>query len=185
MIFSAHSTPTRPAIELRSVRRALNTPVLAIAELPVGPGSAVIAIHADPRAGIPHYTVAVRCERSRGVVFFSAAEESFRLAESSLAAEAALSFAESMGFLFDEDMPAISGAAAALIWEEYVGSAQPGAAMSAPPGPLPLTKFRRSLPWSVLRPAVNAVGGDARTGFIDVEAGFAASDSQFARQGGS
>ena len=131
MNFSARSAPTRPAIELRSLRRSLNTPVLAIAELPVGPGSAAIAVHVDSCDGLPRYTLAVRCERSREVVFFSAREEVLGLSDSSLAAEAALSLAEGMGFLFEEDLPPISGEAAALIWDEFVDSANPSAAAAA------------------------------------------------------
>ena len=58
--------------------------------------------------GLPRYTLAVRCERSREVVFFSAPEEVLGLSDSSLAAEAALSLAEGMGFLFEEDSPYLS-----------------------------------------------------------------------------
>jgi hypothetical protein len=145
MNFSALSAPTRPAIELCSLRRSLNTPVLAIAELPVGPGSAAIAAHVDSSDGLPRYTLAVRCERNREVVFFSVCDEDLSLSESSLAAEAVLSLAESMGFLFEEDLPPISREAVALIWAEFVDSADPSAAAAAAavsPTPL-LTKFRR------------------------------------------
>ncbi len=144
MRFSAHPAPTRPAIELRSVRRSLNTPVLSIAELPVGPGSAAIAAHADVREGRLRYTLAVRCERSREVVFFCARDEEFRVSDASLAAEAALSLAEGMGFLFEEDLPPICGGAAAPIWAEFVDSASRDAAAADAPSAARLTKFRRA-----------------------------------------
>jgi len=185
MLFSSHSTPARSGIDLRSVRRALNTPVLAIAQLPVGPASAVIAAHIDSCDGLLRYTLAVRCERSRGVVFFAVREEDLVRSESSLAAEAALSLAEGMGFLFEEDSPPISGEAAASIWEEFVDSADPGAAVAAAcPMPL-LTKFRRPPSWlaagSAAIIASEAVTRDVAPG---AEAGLALSDTENARQGG-
>ena len=186
MNFSARSAPTRPAIELRSLRRSLNTPVLAIAELPVGPGSAAIAVHVDSRDGLPHYTLAVRCERSREVVFFSAREEVLGLSDPSLAAEAALSLAESMGFLFEEDLPPISGEAAALIWAELVDSADSSAAEAAVHATPLLTKFRRPPSWATAGSAAVAVGAseaNPQRAARVVEAGFETSDTQIARQG--
>jgi hypothetical protein len=166
------------------LRRSLNTPVLAIAELPVGPGSAAIAVHVDPSDGLPRYTLAVRCERSREVVFFSAREEDLGLSDSSMAAESALSLAESMGFLFEEDLPPISGEAAALIWEEFVDSAGPGAA-AAGVGPTPLlTKFRRPPSWATAGSAAAAVGAseaDPQRAARRAGAGFETSDTQIAR----
>ena len=159
MNFSARSAPARPAIELRSVRRSLNTPVLSIDELPVGPGSAAIASHVDSSDGHPRYTLAVRCERSREVVFFSARDEDLGLSGSSLAAEAALSLAEGMGFLFEEDLPPISREAAASMWEEFVDSADPSAVAAALRSTPLLTKFRRPPSWAVAGSA--AVGASA------------------------
>lgn len=184
MNFSARSAPTRPAIELRSLRRSLNTPVLAIAELPVGPGSAAIAVHLDSRDGLPHYTLAVRCERSREVVFFSAREEVPGPSDSSLAAEAALSLAESMGFLFEEDLPPISGEAAALIWEEFVDSAEPRAAAVAVRQTPLLTKFRRPPSWTAAGSAAAAVGAseaDPQRASRGAGAGFETPDTPVAR----
>jgi hypothetical protein len=186
MHFSARSVPSRPAIELRSLRRSLNTPVLAIAELPVGPGSAAIASHVDSRDGHPRYTLAVRCERSREVVFFSACDEDFSLSDLSLAAEAALSLAEGMGFLFEEDLPPISDEAAALIWEEFVGSADPSSAAAAVHATPLLTKFRRPRSWATAGSAAVAVGAseaEPQRAKRRVEAGFETSDTQIARQG--
>ena len=184
MNFSARSAPTRPAIELRSLRRSLNTPVLAIAEFPVGPGSAVIAAHVDSCDGLSRYTLAVRCERSREVVFFSAREEDLGLSGSSLAAEAALSLAEGMGFLFEEDLPPISGEAAASIWGEFVDSANPSAAAAAVHATPLLTKFRRPPSWVAAGSAAfSAFEADPQPTARGAETGFEASATQIARQG--
>ena len=182
MIFSAHSVPTPSAIELRSVRRSLNTPVLAIAELPVGPATAALAAHFDGCDGLPRYTLAVRCERSREVVFFCVREEDLALSESSLAAEAALSLAEGMGFLFEEDSPPISAEAVALIWEEFADSADPSATAARPT--LLLTKFRRPPSWAAAgSAAVIASEAAPQRAARGVEIGFETSDRQIARQG--
>ncbi len=184
MIFSARSAPTPSAIELRTVRRSLNTPVLAIAELPIGPATAAIAAHVDSCDGLPRYTLAVRCERSREVIFFCVREEDLTLSESSLAAEAALSLAEGMGFLFEEDSPSISAEAAALIWEEFAGSADPSAAAAAVRPTLLLTKFRRPPSWAAAgSAAVIASEAAPHRAARGVEAGFELSDTQIARQG--
>ncbi len=188
MNFSARSAPTRPANELCSLRRSLNTPVLAIAEFPVGPGSAAIAAHVGSSDGRPRYTLAVRCERSREVVFFSECDEDLSHSEPSLAAEAVLSLAESMGFLFEEDSSPISREAAALIWEEFVDSADPSAAAAAAAAAVRptalLTKFRR--------PPSRAAAGSAAVRQSEAgpqrarrgaKAGFEPSDTQIARQG--
>jgi hypothetical protein len=184
MDFSVRSVPTRPAVELRSVRRSLNTPVLAIAELPVGPGSAAIAVHVDPCGDLPRYTLAVRCERSREVVFFSARAEGLGLSDSSLAGEGALSLAEGMGFLFEEDLLQISGEAAASIWGEFVDSANPIVdAVAVPATPL-LTKFRRPASWSSAGPAEgSAAEAESHRAARGANTGFDRFDSQIARQG--
>ena len=182
MNFSARSTPARPAIELRSLRRSLNTPVLAIPELPVGPGSAAIAAHVDSCDGLPRYTLAVRCERNREVVFFSVREEELNLSESSVSAEAALSLAEGMGFLFEEDLPSISREAAALIWDEFIDCADPSA-VAVCSTPL-LTKFRRPPSWATAgSAAVGAPEVDPQRAGRGAEAGFKTSDTQIAHRG--
>jgi hypothetical protein len=156
--------------------------VLAIAELPVGPGSAAIAAHVDSGDGLPRYTLAVRCERSREVVFFSVREEDISLSELSLAAEAALSLAEGMGFLFEEDLPPISREAAALIWEEFVGSADSSAATAAVSSTPLLTKFRRPSSWTAAgSAATSASEADPQRAACGAEAGFETSDTQVAR----
>jgi hypothetical protein len=166
MIFSARSAPDRDAVVLRSVRQALNMPVVAISELPVGPASAAIAVHGDAREGGPHWTLAVRSERTRGVVFY-VAQEAEPPTGSIQASGALLSLAEGMGFLFDEDWVDAEASetqnAAQRVWEAFASGAHSsalrptrttsftGAASqrSAPCEPESLlTKFLRALPWN-------------------------------------
>ena len=109
-------------------------------------------------------------------------EEGLSASESSVAGEATLSLAEGMGFLFEEDLPPISREAAALIWEEFVASADPSeAAMSST---LLLTKFRRPPSWVAAgSAAAGASQVDLQRGGRGAEAGFETSNSEIARQG--
>lgn len=103
MHFLLRSTPLElSADRLRGLRLSLNTPVVSIEELPVEPARAAIAIH-DEIDGRPNITVAVRSLRSGAAVLFSF--EGGPRDQGALAngIDGALSFGESMGFLFDED----------------------------------------------------------------------------------
>jgi hypothetical protein len=151
MLFSARSAPDRDALLLRSVRQALNTPVVAISELPVGPATAAIAVHDGAEQGCPHWTLAVRSERTRGVVFFAVQQETE--STGSYTAEAVLSLAEGMGFLFEEAwvVAEASGASkeAERVWEAFASGAAPSALRPGQSGPQRLlSKFRRALPWN-------------------------------------
>jgi hypothetical protein len=128
--------------------------------------------------------LAVRCERSRGVVFFTAREEDLARSESSLAAEAALSLAEGMGFLFEDQLPLISGKAAALIWEEFVDSADPSSGAADPPATPLLTKFRRPASWSAEGSAPVIPAGVASHGVASgARAGLEPTNRQIAHHG--
>jgi hypothetical protein len=104
--------------ELRSLRVSLNTPVVAIDDLPVGPAAAAVAVHAAP--GGPQLTLALRSVRTGQVVFYAPDEE--WQPGAAVALDAVLSFAEGLGFLFDEDALAAGGDARAATrrWEEFV-----------------------------------------------------------------
>jgi hypothetical protein len=103
MYFLLRSTPLDlSADRLRGLRLSLNTPVVSIEELPVEPARAAIAIH-DEVDGRPNVTVGVCSLRSGASALFSfdgPLRESGTLTNR---LDAALSFGESMGFLFDED----------------------------------------------------------------------------------
>jgi hypothetical protein len=103
---------------LRALHVSLNSPVVAHESLPNGPASAAIALDAQGAL------LCLRSVRTGRTAFFHSREE---LASTPrLALDAALSFAESLGFLFDADAVALRGAAAAVrLWEELCGDAAP------------------------------------------------------------
>lgn len=110
--------------EIRELRLSLNTPVVATEELPIGPSRAALLVHEDADGG-PQVTIGVRSLRADRVVLY-AFEGDLREASSfAVAVDAALSFAESMGFLFDEDELGAGGAPARVrclgLWREFLG----------------------------------------------------------------
>lgn len=164
--------------QLRSLRLALNTPELTADELPAGPARAAIAAHQKPDGSVA-LSVLVRSLGNGALVCWSwdGATEPGTL---ETAIDAALSFAEGMGFLFDDD--ALSSASpearrrALDHWWELTGWPVPDAASAeasieagagrrvqavalapatrAAREPLPLTKFRRRLAPLPPQPAV-------------------------------
>jgi len=103
MHFLLRSTPLELSPDrLRGLRLSLNTPVVSIEELPVEPARAAIAIH-DESDGSPNITVGVRSVRSGVAVLFSFEGGRGDQTELANGIDGALSFGESMGFLFDED----------------------------------------------------------------------------------
>jgi len=146
MHFLPRSTPLElSADQLRGLRLSLNTPVVSIEELPVEPARAAIAIH-DEIDGSPNITVGVFSLRSGVPVLFSF--EGGLRNQNALAngIDAALSFGESMGFLFDEDelescLTEEARSRALRLWRELIVPAsgeskldpQPSVEPAAPP----------------------------------------------------
>ncbi|MHC4422678.1 MAG: hypothetical protein ACYS1E_19095 [Planctomycetota bacterium] len=153
-MFPVVSSLPRVRGQLRALRLSLNTPVVTIEDLPVGPAVAGIALHAGPE-GL-RLTLAVRSVRAGHVAFFHPDEDWSEIHGSELAVEAALSFAECMGFLFDDDPIEAGGDVreAARRWAELVetaGAEEPAEPLGeeiwleevAPVAPAPLlSKFR-------------------------------------------
>jgi len=148
MFTASSSVPASVRTPLRSVRFSLNTPVVAVPELPTGPASAGIAVHAGGQDSIVN--LAIRCVRTGHVVFYGPDEDWSDLHGPELAADAALSFAESLGFLFDDDLVQAEGGlqAAARRWFDFLADTDDGFEAEAeswleelvsPPG---LSKFR-------------------------------------------
>jgi hypothetical protein len=103
MYFLPSSTPLDlSADRLRGLRLSLNTPVVSIEEVPVEPARAAIAIH-DEIDGSPNVTVGVYALRSGVAVLFSFEGPLRDNGALTNGVDTALSFGESMGFLFDED----------------------------------------------------------------------------------
>jgi hypothetical protein len=103
-MFSPRQRPLLLVAErLLGVRLSLNTPVVGTAELPAGPARAAIVVHTE--GGRRRFLVGVRSLRSGASVLYEL--EGDDLTETSgwaVALDAALSFGESMGFLFDDEL---------------------------------------------------------------------------------
>jgi len=113
------------AERLHGLRLSLNTPVVSIEELPVGPARAAIAIH-EEIGGRPNLTVGIRSLRSGAAVLFSLEADLREHSSMAVGIDAALSFGESMGFLFDEDefeagSPDAARSRALGLWLELMG----------------------------------------------------------------
>lgn len=123
MFFPVEAPPEGTGRELGGLRRSLNSPVVTIESLPVGPASAAIALHAGPPER-PRVTIAIRSLQGQQVAFYCADEERAAFPTPALAIDAALSFAESMGFLFDDDDVEALGdegpRRAARLWAEFI-----------------------------------------------------------------
>ncbi len=146
MFTASSSVPESVRSPLRSVRFSLNTPVVSVPELPTGPASAGIAVHDGGQDSIVN--LAIRCVRTGHVVFYGPDEDWSDLHGPDLAVDAALSFAESLGFLFDDDSGQAEGGllAAARRWSDFLADTDDGfeaeswlEEVVSPPG---LSKFR-------------------------------------------
>ncbi len=149
---------------LRSLRPSLNTPVVVVEDLPAGPASAAIACLGDP-AGM-RVVLAIRSERSGQAIFFGPDDELRDWQGPDGAVDAALSFAESMGFLFEEDRLALAPVETQRLWGELLDgctrtalsvSAPPGSALGTPPSPASPDLDGEELWPEELAPAVRAV----------------------------
>jgi hypothetical protein len=144
--------PSSPLVraELRALRLSLNTPVVTIEDLPVGPAAAGIALHAGPEG--PSLTLAVRSVRTGQVVLFHPDEDWTEIHGTQLAVDAALSFAECMGFLFDDDPIEAGGDAreAARRWAKLVETAGDEEPAALPAEEIRLEEVAPAAPASLL-----------------------------------
>jgi hypothetical protein len=112
---------------LRALHVSLNAPVVAIEDLPVGPARAAIALENADQGGAS-LLLALRSQRTGQLACF-APDEPLTDASAQIALDGALSFAESMGFLFDGDAIPELGEdgprAAAESWNELLGVEAP------------------------------------------------------------
>ena len=123
--------PRRRPLELtaqrvRALRPSLNTPVVAMADLPVGPACAAILVHVEPGHGL-QISVGVRSLACGSVALYGF-DGPVSASVVAVALDAALSFAESMGFLFDDDVvgdDVSSREKAVLRWQELIGDGAP------------------------------------------------------------
>lgn len=140
MLTASRGSPREPRTELVALRLSLNSPVVAIEQLPRGPATAGIALHAGP--GASRATLALRSVRSGQVAIFGPGEGAAELEHPEAGVDALLAFAERLGFLFDEDAIAAGGDAreAARSWAELLAGSPEEPDLPVPPPPL--TKFR-------------------------------------------
>ncbi len=85
------------------LRVSMNSPVVSVAELPAGPARAAIVLW-FAEDGSPSLLVRLRSQGTGSVVDYAWDETLDAAGEMESALDAALNFAESMGFLFDEDV---------------------------------------------------------------------------------
>lgn len=112
---------------------SLNAPVVDLDGLPVGPVRAAIVLHAqrgDGGSRVPHLSVGFRLLESGSVAVYRYSGDVRELCSASRAMDAALCFAEAIGFLFDEDLVGGrigTGQATALaLWKKLVGADELG-----------------------------------------------------------
>jgi len=154
MIVPAKSPFAPPGSAVAALHVSLNTPVVSLEVLPVGPATAAVALHPPPLAGA---TLAVRSVRTGHIAFFVSERGAADRPDRAL--EAVLTFAESLGFLFDDDEVADGDAplreAAARHWCDWLGeedveldpTAMAVSGLDPDPMPTPallLSKFRRT-----------------------------------------
>jgi hypothetical protein len=103
-MFAARQRPLLVLEErLLALRLSLNTPVLATEEVANGPARAAICAWAE--GGARHFALAVRALRGGDAVVYELQQEVPPDADGwSVALDSALSFGESMGFVFDDEM---------------------------------------------------------------------------------
>jgi len=116
MITSAEAPLDCGGCGLRALHLALNSPIVSLDGLPVGPATAAVAFHAGEAPGV---TLVVRSQCSPRVAYFTAEPDGADAQYPEVVLDAALSFAERMGFVFDED--AVGERDATALWVAFLG----------------------------------------------------------------
>lgn len=112
-----HLTAERAA----GLRRSLNSPVVSSPELPSGPARAAILVHREPLGRLA-VSIGVRSLKSAHSAVWTCDADLDEMTTVDVAVDAALSFAEGMGFLFDDEEPG-NGRKACAGWHEMMGDA--------------------------------------------------------------
>ncbi|MEN8182052.1 MAG: hypothetical protein ABFS46_05910, partial [Myxococcota bacterium] len=118
---------------LLGLRVSLNTPVVSTEEVPTGPARAALAAHEDAEGRLS-ITLAVRPIQAGHAIFYALEEEIGAEGGLEVGIDAALTFGESLGFLFDEDALESPGPdsqeQAFALWSSVVGDADAAEVMS-------------------------------------------------------
>jgi hypothetical protein len=123
MFVPSGSPPDLVAARLRGLRFSLNSPVVGTEEIPAGPARAALLVHRDARGRLG-VALCIRSLRTGSVVLYRSDERLDGAVELSVGIDAALSFGESLGFLFDDDELAkgLAREDALARWREFLGS---------------------------------------------------------------
>jgi len=109
------------------LRRSLNTPVVSIPDFPTGPAEGAILVHRELRGRLA-LTLGVRSSRGGETALWDYEGRLEGGGTVDVAVDAALSFSEGMGFLFDDDE--LRGGSeqerqrARYLWEELMGTGE-------------------------------------------------------------
>lgn len=135
MFLPSSDEPPIHETEIVAFCTALNTPVVNIEDLDVGPARAAILLSADSSRGLSLLVRVSLISLPQGVTF-RFQEDPALFGTHERAVEAALGFAEGMGFLFDLDLiesGGPSGRARALrIWSSLIDSSSSQTDLNAP-----------------------------------------------------
>ena len=161
MLTRSRHVPASSGVDLRSLRISLNTPVVARSDFPVGPAAAALAVFGSP--GSLRAALVLRSVRGGHVAFLGADAEG-EAGDAWRAADAVLSCAEAIGFLFDDELfgQTEDGGAARRAWIAFLGEPAghelPSTLAAEPAPPLLLSRFR----FLTGPPARTQRGGEAR-----------------------
>ena len=129
MFMPSQAPPELTPARLRGLRFSLNAPVVTTEVIPAGPARGALLVHRDARG---HLGVAlcVRSLRTGSVVLYRSDERLDGDGELSVGIDAALSFGESLGFLFDDDEleKGLARPVALARWQEFLGALAEGEA---------------------------------------------------------
>jgi len=134
MFLSRSDPPVLGETSLRGMCVSLNSPVVNIEDLPVGPARALIVLHDEEPVGMT-LSVALRSLEGGRIALFTYRGELKKAGSPTVVMDGALSFAEGMGFLFDEDLIEFGGPGgrqrALRHWRDLLG--EPAAAVAPVP----------------------------------------------------
>lgn len=103
MIFLRRTSPVHVRPEgVSGLRRSLNTPVVSTPDFPTGPAEGAILVHRE-LTGRLCVTLGIRSDRAGETALWDYDGQLADPGAVDVAVDAALSFAEGMGFLFDDD----------------------------------------------------------------------------------
>jgi hypothetical protein len=122
MFVPSQTPPELTPARLRGLRFSLNAPEVTTEVIPAGPARGALLVHRDTRGRLG-VALCVRSLRTGSVVLYRSDERLDGDGELSVGIDAALSFGESLGFLFDDDEleKGLARPEALARWQEFLG----------------------------------------------------------------